>query len=77
MSIVRLFLAVNISPYQGATSETDFSYCANDELSCSTAGWKKTQRFMSTEFGQYCCIYSPSESYFLRGHVKVRRLVLQ
>jgi len=44
MSIVRLFLAVNISPYQGATSEKDFSDCTNDELSCSTAEWKKTHR---------------------------------
>jgi hypothetical protein len=41
MSVVRFFLAVNISPYQGATSKTDFSDFTNDELSCSTAGWKK------------------------------------
>jgi hypothetical protein len=38
---------------------------------------EKTHRFMSTEFRQYCCIYSTSESYFLRGHLKVRWFFLQ
>ncbi len=38
---------------------------------------QKTHIFIRTEFRHYYCIYSTSERYFLRGHLKVRRLFLQ